>query len=157
MSTGPLHLNTLIHNIISLLKRYDDGLTFEKLKSLLNLDVLSSPELTARLKNNPRIIFTDARLIYRPQYTIKNLEELLQYFKSHTSDPGILLSELKESFKAVDTELSSSPLRAHIYRISITDHVIIYYNPVSNVKPAPDDVRSLWNSFNATSLNLVEG
>lgn len=158
MSSRPLHINTLIHNIISLLKRYDDGLSFERLKSLLNLDILSLPELVSRLKNNPRVVFLEDRLMYRPLYDIKNADDLVQYFQKYPNGPGVLLSELKESYKTVETELHSSALNGIIYKVPVTNQsqAILYYNMLPNVKAAPEDVKMLWSNINPSSLNFSE-
>lgn len=156
MSTGPLHLNTLIHNIISLLKRYDDGLSFDKLKSLLNLDITTSPELMNRLRNNPRIIVSDTRLVYRPPFSIKSANDLIEYLKANDDRPGILLTELRESYKTIDSEINQTVLGESVYKLTFNDTSAVHLNKMPGVKPAPEEVKSLWNSISPAAMTFTE-
>ena len=154
MSSGPIHLNTLIHNIISLLRRYDDGLSFENIKKLLKIDISSSPELLVRLKNNPRIEFAEDRVRYRPHYNIKTTKDLLEHLQKGIANPGLLISEVKESFKNIEGELSDSSLAFQLYQISSADDTIIYYNPMPHIRAAPTEVRAMWNANNPSSISF---
>jgi hypothetical protein len=154
MSSGPLHLNTLIHNIIALLRRYDNGLSFDKLKSLLNLDISTSPELLNRLKNNPRIIVHDNKLEYRPPFSIKSGQELVFYMKENDDKSGILLSELRESYKTIDNDLSQSYFGDSIYKLSFNDSAAVYLNKLPGISAAPEEVKVLWSNANCSNISF---
>ena len=155
-SAGPLHLNTLIHNIISLLKRYEDGLSFEKLKSLLNLDITTSPELMSRLRNNPRIVVSETRLIYRPPFAIKCSTDLIEYLKANDDRPGVLLTELRESYKSIDNDINQSSLGDLVYKLTFNDSSAVHLNKLPGVRPAPEEVKSLWNSLSPATMTFTE-
>lgn len=149
MSTVPIHLNTLIHNIILILKKSEEGLTFDKLKSLLHIDVLASPELLSRLRSNPRIIFTDVRLQYRPKFSIKSAEELLGKLASKPSDPGIPLSELRESYKSIEVDLTTnSQFAENVILVVSGDNTFIFHNSDPATRPAPEGIQCFFINFN---------
>lgn len=156
MSSGPLHLNTLIHNIISLLKRYDDGLSFDKLKSLLNLDITSSQELMTRLKNNPRITVTDSRLMYKPPFSIKTPQDLIEHLSKNDERPGVLVSELKESYRTIESDIVQTSLGDSIYRITFNDISAVHLNKLPGVKAAPEEVKTLWTSLSPAAMTFTD-
>lgn len=143
MSHGPLHLNTLLHNILTILKRSDEEISFEKLSSIFKLDLKNTPEVYKRLKNNPRIICSETHLKYRPPYEIRNLDELTLNLKSLSNSQGILESELKESFKHYDKQAGS----AAFIKLSLNDDNVLYWNEYPQFHLVDYDIRSLWDSI----------
>jgi transcription initiation factor TFIIE subunit beta len=133
------HLNTYIHDIISLLKK-NGTMTFEDIKSRTGIDLVNNYNLTKNLKNNQRIIFKDNTLSYKHTYQIKNKEDLINLISF--SSEGIELSNLRDS--PIDINRLLEEIKSKIIILKDNDNSeVVFYNDLE-INQVDQDVRDLW-------------
>lgn len=149
------HVNTFVHKILELLKKYDKALSYSEIEEKTGISVLNNTNLVRALKSNPKINISHESIQFIPSYLIRSTEDLIKELKAVNGKEGIEMSKLLESpidiKPFIDELLQQNKV---IILKDIDNSQILFYNedPIPIIKK---EIKDLWESIKVPNIHAI--
>ncbi|KAJ1965436.1 transcription factor TFIIE beta subunit, TFIIEB, Tfa2 [Dipsacomyces acuminosporus] len=143
------HAMTKVHEIIEFLKKSQKPHTAEDIQRYEHVDIHQEETIYNQLMNNEKVIYhaKDRTFAYKPEYNIRNKEELLEYLRQMPDRTGLDVKKLRDSYLP-DIPKVIADLRKEGLILTITNKdgnpKHIFYNQHTLQTPVDDDIKRRW-------------
>ncbi|EFA83414.1 transcription initiation factor IIE2 [Heterostelium album PN500] len=141
-------ITRMVYDIVNHLKSLEGSyITFEELRDSTGHEIYGNQELIDQLKTNIKVEFlNDTTLCYKPLHNVKDDRGILELLSKHPY--GIMLSDLKESYLAVEQDVKKLKDSKEIYAVrnSESNSEMLFYSDEKYRIPCSSDLVDLWKS-----------
>ncbi|KAI8319335.1 hypothetical protein GQ54DRAFT_265518 [Martensiomyces pterosporus] len=140
---------TKVYSIIDFLKKSQKPHTAEDIQRYEHVDIREEEVIYNQLMDNEKVMYNakDKTFAYRPDYNIRNREELLEYLRQLPDRTGLEVKKLRDSYLP-DVAKVIAELRKEGLILTITNKdghpKYIFYNQHSLQTTVDDDIKRRW-------------
>ncbi|KAI9311951.1 hypothetical protein BX666DRAFT_879816 [Dichotomocladium elegans] len=140
-----------LYKVINFLKNCEEPQSVVSIISRTQVDITKNPSLWAKLVDNDKIEYNTVNktFSYKPAYSIKSKEDLLDLLIKKRDEGGMDYRELKDSYSKLSDAVEELANEGQILVIRNKDGNprVLFYNEMQYNTPIDEEFRKMWSEI----------